>query len=45
MDGTAVFTANRALPSGLIATQQGAVWLSAKGEPVIAVSEPSAATR
>src|SRR4029078_9284541 len=40
IDGTAVLTANSARPSGLIATQQGAVWLSANGDPEIAVRPP-----
>ena len=39
-----MLTANSVLPSGLIATQQGAVWWSANGEPLIAVRPPSFAT-
>src|SRR5438105_1860715 len=39
-----VLTAKSLLPSWLIATQQGAVWKSAKGEPPIGVRVPSAAT-
>jgi hypothetical protein len=39
-----VLIANRAEPSGLTATQHGAVWLSANGEPAMALRAPFAAT-
>src|ERR1700733_13923236 len=39
-----VFTVNRNLPSWVISTQHGAVWLSANGEAPIGDSAPSQAT-
>src|SRR5919204_3689620 len=36
----AVFTVNRNWPSRVISTQQGAVWLSANGDPATGVSVP-----
>src|SRR5271155_316115 len=39
-----VFTANRNLPLGLMATQQGAVWSSGTGLAPIDVSDPLKAT-
>ena len=39
-----MFTANRYLPLGLMATQQGAVWSSATGLAPIEVSDPLKAT-
>ena len=44
MEVDAVLTANRYLPSGVMVTQQGAVWLSANGEPVIEFRAPLGAT-
>jgi hypothetical protein len=44
MLGTAVLTVNRKFPSCVISTQQGAVCLSAKGEPAIGSRIPFAVT-
>src|SRR5262245_8983153 len=41
MDDAPVFTANRSRPSGVIATQHGAVWPLANGEPAMAVRDES----